>query len=131
MRLEPGQRQTPDVGIGGCHKDSAPTASPIRILSHEPPPPTRADLAAPIVDLISELRSDIPLPIIATLVVEALDKAADTALDKAWARQREAAYPAALRLVHNRHAGHTYAERRAREVADSAPRPGDYRGRVS
>jgi hypothetical protein len=65
--------------------------------------PTHADLAAPVVRLISELRPDIGLAIVASLVVQALDEGADAVLDAEWARQRQDAYPGAIRATHRRH----------------------------
>jgi hypothetical protein len=67
--------------------------------------PTHADLAAPVVRLISELRPDLPLPVIASLTVQALDEGADAVLDAEWSRQRQAAYPAAIAAAHRRHTG--------------------------
>jgi hypothetical protein len=67
--------------------------------------PTHADLAAPVVALIHELRPDIGLAIVASLVVQALDEGADAVLDAEWARQRQAAWPEAVKLAHSRHTG--------------------------
>ena len=80
--------------------------------------------AGPLVDLVSELRPDLPTAIVMSLVHEALDGAAAEVLDVAWARTREAmpGYVAPRRHVT------PYAERRLRQLADAAPRPGDYLG---
>ena len=121
--MQPRREAAPE---GAARKCSTPIKPPASILPQ--PPPTRADLAAPLVELIAELRSDIPLPIIATLVVAALDKAADTALDEAWARQRAAAWPDGVALAHNKHVGTSYAQRRAGESEAAKPRPGDHPG---
>jgi hypothetical protein len=90
--------------------------------------PTVADIGSPVVELIHELTS-IPLPIVATLVVERLDQYADFVLDVAWAQERQRLYPDAVRSAHNHHAL-THAQRRAREWADVPPKPTDHpRGR--
>jgi hypothetical protein len=90
---------------------------------------TTVDIAAAAVTLIHEdLRPDVALPVLASLVTEAIDKAADAALDEAWARDRETMYPVALRAAHTvRHLA-PYIERRRRQLEDAKPRPGDYLG---
>jgi hypothetical protein len=79
--------------------------------------PTHVDLAAPVVALIHELRPDLPLPVIATLVVQALDEGADAVLDAEWARQRQTAYPTAIKAAHRRHTSR-YAESAPRTLED-------------
>ena len=91
----------------------------------QPGTPTTVDLAYPIVQLISELRPDVPLPVIASLTVEALDLSACMILDGEWASARQAAWPEAIRVAHSRHSGRypTLAERLAEA---RRPRPGDH-----
>jgi hypothetical protein len=67
--------------------------------------PTHADLAAPVVALLHELRPDLGLAVLASLAVQALDEGADAVLDVEWAHQRQRAYPAALAAAHRRHTG--------------------------
>ena len=87
-----------------------------RVNSVQPGTPTPADLAYPIVHLIHELRPDIPLSVIASLTVEALDLAACMHLDGQWAEARQTAWPEAIKLAHSRHTA-GYADRRAAELA--------------
>jgi hypothetical protein len=94
--------------------------------------PTAVDLAHPIVALIHELRPNIPLSVVATLVVECLDVASCTILDREWAEARQRAWPEAIKLAHSSHTETSYAERRARDLADATqPRPNDYPGRFN
>lgn len=87
-------------------------------------------ILSPLVDLALELRPGIARTVAQSLVVEALDECADLLLCRDWAETRQRLYPAALRCAHAKHAGYSYAERRARELADAVqPRPGDYVGR--
>ena len=82
-----------------------------------------------LVGLVCELRPDLPWPLVDSLVAEALDRAAVEILDESWARAREHLYAEAVAAARTRH--HIgYAERRVREVADAAPRAGDYPGRA-
>jgi hypothetical protein len=96
-------RNEPPVGeTGGPGADSGQSASSPQSL----------------VDLVLELRPDIPLSIAESLVREALDNAADAILDAEWARTRARLYAEALRLAHGRHMT-PYAIRRARELAEA------------
>jgi hypothetical protein len=108
-------------GLGGSrpHKPTTTKRQAVSVsVGHEPR--SAADLAFAIVSLIAELRPDIPLPVIASLVVETLDLAACTILDGEWAEARQALWPEAIKLAHSRHTA-SYAERRAREWADVRP----------
>jgi hypothetical protein len=58
------------------------------------------DLAYPIVTLIAELRPDIPLSVIASLVVECLDVSSCMVLDGEWARARQRMWPEAIKAAH-------------------------------
>jgi hypothetical protein len=91
----------------------------------QPGTPSTVDLAYPIVALIAELRPDIPVSVIASLVVEALDLSACMHLDGQWAEARQTAWPEAIKLAHS---GHT------RRYRTSVPRSledigADYMGR--
>jgi hypothetical protein len=77
------------------------------------PTPTFVDVAAAFTDLLCEVCPNLPPAVASSLVVERLDEVADAVLDAEWAKQRARLYPVALRLAHNRHAGRSYAERRA------------------
>jgi hypothetical protein len=83
-------------------------------------PPTVADIGSPVVGLLSEL-TGIPLPVCASLVVERLDTYGDCVLDAEWAKERARLWPQAVRSAHSRHAGTSYAARRAQELADVRP----------
>jgi len=86
---------------------------------------------AALVDLLLELRPDLPLPIAESLIREALHGTADAILDVEWAHTRQRLYPDALAAAHARHTL-PYAARRGREIADARrPRPGDHHGRVA
>ena len=120
------RRESPGAATGASRKNSSTTTEPVTSVDEETP--TVADIGSPLVQLIHEL-TNIPLPVIATLVVERLDQYADVVLDAAWARERQRLYPAAVRSAHNRHAV-TYTQRRARGWADVPPKPTDHpRGR--
>jgi hypothetical protein len=127
MRQPPDRRrESPGTLTGAPHKNSSTTTEPVT--SVDEGMSTVADIGSPVVQLIHEL-TNIPLPVIATLVVERLDGYADYVLDQAWAREQRRLYPDAVRSAHNRHAM-TYTQRRAREWADVPPRPTDHsRGR--
>jgi hypothetical protein len=92
------------------------------------PTPTTADLVYPIVAMIHELRSDLPLSVVASLVVETLDLSSCLHLDGQWAEARQAAWPEAIRLAHNRHLA-PYGVRRVEEWANVPAKPGDHMGR--
>lgn len=76
-----------------------------------------ATTLAPLTALLTELRPGLPVPVAQSLIVEALDECACLTLDEAWARGRQRLYGEAIRLAHNRHIGHSYERRRARECA--------------
>jgi hypothetical protein len=88
------------------------------------------DLAFPVVSLIAELRPNIPLSVIASLTVEALDLAACMILDGEWAEARQAAWPEAIKAAHSRHVG-SYPSLAERLAEARRPRAGDYMGRGS
>jgi hypothetical protein len=73
--------------------------------------PTTVDLAHPIIALIHELRPNIPLSVVASLVVECLDLSACMILDAQWAEARQRIWPEAIKAAHSRHVGQSYAER--------------------
>jgi hypothetical protein len=127
MRQPPDrQRETPATTTGGSRKNSSTTTEPVT--SVDEGIPTVADIGSPIVELIAELRPDLPLSVASSLVVERLDEFADTLLDEAWARQRQRLYPEAVRSAHSRHAGRGYERRRAAECFDVPAKPGDHKG---
>lgn len=76
--------------------------------------PTKTEVD-PLVELLVECCPHLPRPVAQSLLCEALDHCADVLLDAEWARQRRAVWPEAIRSAHNRHVGHSYAERRAAE----------------
>ncbi len=80
--------------------------------------------AGPLVDLVSELRPDLPTAIVMSLVYEALDYVAGVVLDAEWASAREAM--PGFRSRWRNLIPHT--EQRLRQLADAQPRPGDYLG---
>jgi len=67
------------------------------------PTPTTVDLAYPIVDLIHELRPDLPLSVVASLVVECLDVASCLISDREWAEARQRSWPECIRIAHSHH----------------------------
>jgi short subunit dehydrogenase-like uncharacterized protein len=85
-----------------------------------------AEYGSAIVELIREVAPHIPIPVARSLAVEVVDRARAGA---AWAERRAGVDKQVLRASYNRHAGHTYSERRARELTNAAPREGDYQGR--
>ncbi len=112
------RREAPSGGTGRLLRgtDQAATKSAFQIVAHDPP--TTVDMAYPIVALVAELRPDIPLSVVASLVVESLDLAACLHLDGQWSRARQAMWPEAIKLAHNRHVGNSYASRRAVELGE-------------
>jgi hypothetical protein len=80
-----------------------------------------------LVRLLAELRPDLPLPALDTLLVEALDHGANDVLDQAWAAARLHIWPEARASA--RRAAIPYSQRRAAELEDAKPRPGDFPGR--
>jgi hypothetical protein len=85
-----------------------------------------AEYGAAIVELLLEIRPSLPVPVARSLAVEVVDRARAGA---AWAERRAGVDRQVLRASFNRHAGVTYSERRARELAAIAPRAGDFYGR--
>jgi len=82
-----------------------------------------------LVELVRELRPDIPSVIAESVVVEALDRAAGDVLDASWARARECLYPRAVMSASRRFWGSTYQDRRATELEAARPTRADYKGR--
>jgi hypothetical protein len=85
-----------------------------------------AAYGAATVELLREVRPDLPVPLIRSLAVELLDQASR---DAAWLERRASTDPAVTRASTNRHVGDPYHARHDRELVYAAPRPGDYTGR--
>ena len=98
-------------------------------LDHAQPNSVEHVVLVELAHLLAEVRPDIPLAIIHSLIAEALDAAAGRQLDLAWAYARERLYPLAVAVAKDARVGLAYAERRAAELEDARPRPGDFRGR--
>jgi hypothetical protein len=83
----------------------------------------------PLVDLIAEVRPDLPWSIAASLIREALHAAADAVLDVAWAKTRARLYPAAVDAAHRRHTRPQQLREARRLAGARRPRRRDRHGR--
>jgi hypothetical protein len=84
----------------------------------------------PLVDLLIECCPSLAYTVAQSLVTEALDLCADLLLCQAWAETRQRTFPQAVRSAHNRHVGHSYADRRAAQWAAIEHRDGLVSGRT-
>jgi hypothetical protein len=98
----------------------APEQTPRPVPNHEDGSSARtgydtldAAYGAATVQLILELRPDLPIPVAASLAVELLEQAR---VDAAWVERRASVDPHVTVASFNRHAGHSYAQRRALEL---------------
>jgi hypothetical protein len=124
-------RETPGTATRGSHgdRDSAPTKPPTVSIVPQPTPWT-VEVVETLATVLIEMRPGLAPAVAASMVVEAFDQAACSTLDAEWAAAREAIYPAALRAAHARHSLLSFTRRRAQQLDDIKPRPGDYPGRL-